>query len=83
MKTKITLGESVRLDLGRLVRVNIDTALWKVSQYETPKSLGDLPYKSIRIPVWNLVTLEIYDELGWVIYDELYRNTKSPVRVRR
>ena len=71
MKTKLTLGESVRLDLGRLVRVNIDTALWKVSQYETPKSLGDLPYKSIRIPVWNLVTLEIYDEL--------YINTKSPV----
>ena len=79
MKTKITLGESVRLDLGRLVRVNIDTALWKVSQYETPKSLCDLPYKSVRIPVWSLVTLEIYDELGWVIYDELYRNTKSPV----
>ena len=64
MKTKLILGESVRLDLGRLVRVNIDTALWKVSQYETPKSLYDLPYKSIRIPVWNLVTLEIYDELG-------------------
>ena len=64
MKTKITLGESVRLDLGRLVRVNIDTALWRVSKYEIPKSLCDLPYKSIRIPVWNLVTLEIYDELN-------------------
>lgn len=64
MKTKITLGESVRLDLRRLVCINIDTTLWKVSQYETPKSLYNLPYKSIRIPVWNLVTLEIYDELG-------------------
>ena len=63
MKTKITLGESVRIDLIRLVCINIDTALWKVSQYETPKSLYDLPYKSVRIPVWSLVTLEIYDEL--------------------
>lgn len=75
----IRLGESVRIDLRRLVCINIDNPLWKVSQYETPKSLCDLPYKSIRIPVWNLVTLEIYDELGWVIYDELYRNTKSPI----
>lgn len=71
MNTKITLGEPVRIDLRRLVSINIDNPLWKVSQYETPKSLCDLPYKSIRIPVWNLVTLEIYDEL--------YINTKSPI----
>jgi hypothetical protein len=63
MKTKLIVGESVRIDLRRLVCINIDTPLWKVSQYETPNSLCDLPYKSIRIPVWNLVTLEIYDEL--------------------
>ena len=79
MKTKITLGKPVRIDLRRLVSINIDTALWKVSQYETPKSLYDLPYKSIRLPVWSLVTLEIYDELESVIFDELYINTKSPV----
>lgn len=64
MKTKITLGESVRIEVTRSICINIDTPLWKVSQYETPKSLCDLPYKSIRIPVWNLVTLEIYDELN-------------------
>ena len=63
MKTKLILGKSVRIDLGRLVSTNIDLPLWKVSQYETPKSLCDLPYKSIRIPVWKMVTLEIYDEL--------------------
>jgi len=60
----IRLGESVRIDLIRLVSTNIDTPLWRVSNYEIPKSLCDLPYKSIRIPVWNLVTLEIYDELN-------------------
>ena len=71
MKTKIELGESVRIDLRRLVCINIDTPLWKVSQYETPKSLCDLPYKSIRIPVWNLVALEIFDELEFDTFDEL------------
>ena len=64
MKTKITLGKSVRIDLRRLVCINIDTPLWRVSKYEIPKSLCELPYKSIKIPVWNLVTLEIYDELN-------------------
>ncbi len=79
MKTKITLGESVRIDLRRLVSINIDTPLWRSLRYDTPKSLYDPPYKSVRIPVWNLVTLEICDELESVIFDELYINTKSPV----
>lgn len=64
MKTKIRLGESVRIDLRRLVSINIDTPLWRVSKYEIPESLCELPYKSIKIPVWNLVALEIFDELN-------------------
>lgn len=64
MKTKLILGESVRIDLRRLVSINIDTPLWRVSKYEIPESLCELPYKSIKIPVWNLVALEIFDELN-------------------
>ena len=64
MKTKLILGESVRIDLRRLVCINIDTPLWRVSKYEIPESLCELPYKSIKIPVWNLVALEIFDELN-------------------
>ena len=63
MKKKITLGESVRIEVTRSICINIDNPIWQVVRYETPKSLYDLPYKSIRIPVWSLVTLEIYDEL--------------------
>lgn len=65
MKTKITLGKSVRIDLRRLVSVdrptgvciNIDTPLWRVSKYEIPESLCELPYKSIKIPVSSDRTL--------------------------
>ena len=71
MNTKITLGESVRIDLRRLVCINIDTPLWRVSKYEIPESLCELPYKSIKIPVWNLVALEIFDELEFDTFDEL------------
>ena len=71
MKTKLILGESVRIDLRRLVCINIDTPLWRVSKYEIPESLCELPYKSIKIPVWNLVALEIFDELEFDTFDEL------------
>ena len=75
MKTKITLGESVRIEVTRSICINIDNPIFQVVRYETPRFIYSLAYDKIRIPAWSLVTLEIYDEL--------YINTKSPVRVRR
>ena len=63
MKTKLIVGESVRLDLRRLVCINIDKPLWQVVRYENPLFIYSLAYDKIRIPVWKMVTLEIYDEL--------------------
>lgn len=72
MKTKITLGESVRIEVTRSICINIDNPIFQVVRYETPRFIYSLAYDKIRIPVsvdrptgvWNLVTLEIYDELG-------------------
>ena len=71
MKTKITLGESVRIEVTRSICINIDNPIFQVVRYETPRFIYSLAYDKIRIPAWSLVTLEIYDEL--------YINTKSPV----
>jgi len=64
MKTKIKLGKSVRVEVTKSISINIDKPLWQVTRYENPLSLYNLTYNNIRIPVWNLVTLEIYDELN-------------------
>ncbi len=64
MKTKIKLGRSVRIEVTKSISINIDNPLWQVTRYEKPQSLYVLAYDKIRIPVWNLVTLEIYDELS-------------------
>jgi hypothetical protein len=64
MKTKIKLGKSVRIEVTKSISINIDKPLWQVTRYENPLSLYNLTYDNIRIPVWNLVTLEIYDELN-------------------
>lgn len=64
MKTKLTLGESVRIEVTRSICINIDNPIFQVVRYETPRFIYSLAYDKIRIPVWNLVTLEIYDELN-------------------
>jgi hypothetical protein len=64
MKTKITLGKSVKGIVYSSISLNIDTPLWIKTRYDYPQSLYNLTYNNIRIPVWNLVTLEIYDELN-------------------
>jgi hypothetical protein len=64
MKTKIKLGRSVRIEVTKSISINIDKPLWQVTRYENPQSLYTLTYNNIRIPVWSLVTLEIYDEVN-------------------
>jgi hypothetical protein len=64
MKTKITLGRSVKGIVYSSINLNIDTPLWIKTRCNYPKSIYHPPYKSIELPVWNLVTLEIYDELN-------------------
>jgi len=64
MKTKITLGKPVRLKVINSISLNIDTPLWKKTRCDYPLSIYHPPYKSIELPIWNLVTLEIYDELN-------------------
>ena len=64
MKTKITLGESVKDKVYSSISLNIDTPLWIKTKCDYPPSIYNPPYKSIELPVWNLVTLEIYDELN-------------------
>jgi hypothetical protein len=64
MKTKITLGKSVKGIVYSSISLNIDTPLWIKTRYDYPQSIHHPPYKSIELPVWNLVTLEIYDELN-------------------
>ena len=61
---KITLGKSVRIEVTRSICINIDNPIFQVVRYETPRFIYSLAYDKIRIPVWNMVTLEIYDELG-------------------
>jgi hypothetical protein len=61
---KLDLGKSVRIEVTKSISINIDKPLWQVTRYENPLSLYNLTYNNIRIPVWNLVTLEIYDELN-------------------
>jgi hypothetical protein len=64
MKTKITLGRSVKSIVYSSICLNIDTPLWIKTRGNYPPSIYNPPYKSIELPVWNLVTLEIYDELN-------------------
>jgi hypothetical protein len=64
MKTKITLGKSVKGIVYSSISLNIDTPLWIKTRYDYPQSIYNPPYKSIELPVWKLVTLEIYDELN-------------------
>ena len=63
MNTKITLGESVSGLVTNSICIEVDKPLWQVVRYENPLFIYSLAYDKIRIPVWKMVTLEIYDEL--------------------
>jgi hypothetical protein len=64
MKTKLIVGRSVQSSVYSSISLNIDTPLWIKTRGNYPPSIYNPPYKSIELPVWKLVTLEIYDELN-------------------
>jgi len=61
---RIKLGKPVNGIVYSSISLNIDTPLWIKTKCDYPPSIYNPPYKSIELPVWNLVTLEIYDELN-------------------
>jgi hypothetical protein len=65
MKTKLIVGKSVSCLVTKSISINIDNPLWQVTRYEKPLFIYSLAYEKIRIPVWKMVTLEIYDELEY------------------
>jgi hypothetical protein len=63
MKTKLIVGKSVSGLVTKSISIEVDKPLWQVVRYENPLFIYSLVYDKIRIPVWKMVTLEIYDEL--------------------